>query len=162
MKGVLGVSEKQLLYVNTGLIVVFSAFLFLSFVTVQAVNTQGVMVLISEILGGLSVVSAIISLYYIKSEQKYVPVSMLGFLVPWVIFVIGYEIGINANTTLSWIWFVSLYILIIACFIILRISYNRIIGTFKLIPAFMLFINAIFFVYLVALHIWWSLPISEA
>ncbi|MCA0969734.1 hypothetical protein LCM20_03885 [Halobacillus litoralis] len=151
-------SEKQLLYVNLGLLSVAILFIFLSFFTVQSESAQGTMILISEIVGGLTVISAGVSIYYIKSDQKYMPVAILSFFVPWILYVIGHHSSIGAETDMNWLWFVSLYILIIVGLVFIRISYNKIEGAFALVPVFLLFINAMFFVYLVILQVWWNVP----
>ncbi|RWZ55278.1 hypothetical protein EQV77_11580 [Halobacillus fulvus] len=151
-------TEKHWLYVNMGGIIAFALFLVLSFATIQTDATQNVMIWISEIVGGLLLIAAIISLFYMKSNQKFVPIAILTFLIPWVLFTIGYELGFNEDTSNVWIWFISLYILLIANFILLRISYSRIEGYNKLIPASLLFVQAIFFVFLAFFQVWWLLP----
>lgn len=160
LKGVLGMNEKQLLYVNIGLMIGTILFIFLSFATAQSESTHSTMVLISEIIGGLTFISALISLYYIKSDQKYIPVSILSFFVPWIIYMIGHHAGMNEETNFKWIWFISLYILTISGIIFMRSCYNKIQGIFALVPVFLIFINAIFFVFTVVLYIWWSFPSS--
>lgn len=154
-------TEKQLLFVNMASVIVFGVFLFLSFVTAEAESTHDTMVLISEIIGGVTLIGAIISLFYIKSEQKYVSIAIISFLSPWLLFTIGYEAGVNTQTNHIWIGFIAVYIILVASFILLRKSYKRIQGAFKLIPAFLMFINAIFFVFLLFVQIWWLLPFSE-
>ncbi|SFJ61567.1 hypothetical protein SAMN04487936_10374 [Halobacillus dabanensis] len=151
-------TERQLIYGNMGMVITFGLFLFLSFVTAEADATQDVMILISEIVGSITLISAIVSLFYIKSTQRYLPIANLCFLVPWILYAIGFELGFDETTNYSWIWFIGLYLLLITGFIFLRISYRRIEGYFKLLPVFLLFINGIFFVYLIFIHIWWSIP----
>ncbi|WP_079480764.1 hypothetical protein [Halobacillus salinus] len=153
-------NEKQLLYVNVGLVIGTVLFIISSFATAQSESAHSTMVLISEILGGLTIISAMISLYYIKSDQKYIPIAILSFFVPWIVYVVGHHAGINQDTNFHWIWFVSLYILSISGIILMRISYNAIQGLFALLPVFLMFLNAMFFVYTVVLFVWWSLPDS--
>ncbi|MGP4061884.1 hypothetical protein [Halobacillus litoralis] len=154
-------TEKQLLYVNMGCVITFGLFLFLSFVTAEADATQGVMILISEIIGGLTLLCAIISLFYIKTDQRYMPVAILTFLIPWILFAIGYELGFDATTDYTWIWFIGLYLLLIAGFILMKTCYSKVLNAYKLVPAFLIFINGILFVYLIFIHIWWSLPFAD-
>lgn len=151
-------TDRQLIYVNMAFVITFGLFLFLSFVTAEADATQNVMILISEIVGSISLIGAIVSLFYIKNDQRYLPIAILCFLAPWVLYAIGFELGFDETTKYSWIWFICLYLLLIAGFIFLRICYKKIEGYFKLIPVFLIFINAIFFVYLIFIHIWWSIP----
>ncbi|RDY70241.1 hypothetical protein ACJA3J_05520 [Halobacillus sp. SY10] len=151
-------SEKNLLYANVGCVILLGLLLFLGFVTAEADATQQVMILISEIIGGITLVVAILSLFYIKSDQRFLPLSILCFLAPWLLYGIGYEVGFDAATPYTWIWFIGLYILLIAGFIFIRIGYKKIEGHYKLVSAFLLFINAIFFVYLIFIQIWWSIP----
>lgn len=151
-------TEKNWLYINIGGIILFGLFVLLSFVTTDTESTHNVMVLISEILGGLVLISAIVSLLYINSLQQFVPVSIIAFLSAWLVFALGYELGIRPTTELKWLWFVGLYITFIAGFILMRMSYSRIEGPYKLIPAFLLFFNSTFFVFIFFIHILWSLP----
>ncbi|WLR47687.1 hypothetical protein LC065_19685 [Halobacillus litoralis] len=151
-------SEKNLLYANVGCVGLLGLLLFLSFVTAEADATQQVMILISEIIGAITLVVAFLSFYYIRSDQRYLPISVLCFLAPWLLYGIGYEIGFNASTPYTWIWFIGLYILLITGFIFIRIGYKKVEGHYKLVIAFLLFINGIFFVYLIFIQIWWSIP----
>ncbi|WP_027956596.1 hypothetical protein [Halobacillus kuroshimensis] len=151
-------SEKQQLYAHTGLLAAFSLFLFLSFVTAEADSVQRVMITISEVIGCASLAGAVISLYYIKSSQRFMILAILAFLVPWLVYGIGYEAGLDGDTSYVWVWFISLYLLLVGGFIILRISYKKTEEIFKLVPASLMFVNAILFVYLIFIHIWWSLP----
>lgn len=154
-------TERQLLNVNLGCVITFGLFLFLSFVTTEADATQNVMILISEIIGGVALISAIISLFFIKSDLRYLPLSILCFLAPWLVYGIGFEIGFNVDTPHTWLWFIGLYLLLISGFIFLRINYRKLEGYLKLVPVSLMFINGILFVYLIIIHIWWSLPFSH-
>ncbi|KHE73217.1 hypothetical protein [Halobacillus sp. BBL2006] len=160
MKGDSMMTEKQWLYVNLGGVIAFSLFVLLSFGTAEAGSAHGVMILISEIVGGLTLVSSILSLLYIKSEQRFISISIVAFLIAWLIYAIGYEIGIDGETKHSWIWFFSLYIILLAGFIVIRICYKRILGLYKLLPPFLLFLNGMLFVFIIFIHIWWHLPFT--
>ncbi|ARI78169.1 hypothetical protein [Halobacillus mangrovi] len=153
-------TEKQLLYVNLGGVIAFSLFMLLSFATAEAETAHRVIIVISEVLGGLTLISAIISLSYIKSEQRFVPISIIAFLIAWLIYAIGYEVGIDETTKYSWIWFISLYIILFAGFYIIRNCYKKVLGYYKLLPPFLLFLNGMLFVFLLFIHIWWQLPFS--
>ncbi|SEH95344.1 hypothetical protein SAMN05192559_10649 [Halobacillus karajensis] len=155
-------TEKNFLYTNLGCVITFGLFLFLSLVTAESDATQHVMILISEIIGGITMAAAAASLFYIKSDQKYLPVSILGFLAPWLLYAIGYELGFDGSTNHTWVWFISLYLLLVAGFIFIRYNYRKVEGYFKLVLVFLLFINAIFFVYLLFIHIWWNLPFTNS
>lgn len=151
-------TEKQLLYVNLGGVIAFGLFVLISLVTAGTDSTHGVMVLISELIGGVTLIGAIISLFYIKSDQRFVPVSIISFLSAWLVFAIGYEIGIDSTTNQKWIWFFGSYIVLVAGFILMRLSYAKIQGAYKLLPAFLLFFNSILSVFILFFHIWWNLP----
>ncbi|MCA1022636.1 hypothetical protein GLW03_12635 [Halobacillus halophilus] len=151
-------SEKQQLYAHTGLMAAFSLFLFLSFVTAEADSAQRVMITISEVIGCSAVAGAAISLYYIKSSQRMLILAILAFLAPWLVYGIGYEAGWNGDTSYVWVWFIGLYLLLTGSFIVLRMSYKKTEEIFKLVPVFLMFVNAILTAYLIFIHIWWSLP----
>ncbi|WP_226576597.1 hypothetical protein [Halobacillus litoralis] len=151
-------TEKRLLYVNLGSVITFVLFLFLSFVTAETESTHRVMIIICEITGGITFIFAIISLFYIRSDHRYMSVAILAFLSPWLIYALGYEMKLSSDTSYIWTWFISLYLLITAGIVLLRYCYRKVENGLKLAPVFLLFFHAIFIVYLIFIHIWWSLP----
>ncbi|MBH0228648.1 hypothetical protein [Halobacillus yeomjeoni] len=153
-------SEKHWVYTNLGAVITFGLFLTLSFVTLESGSSHDIMILITEIIGGLVLVASIVSIMYIETDQKYVPVSIISFLSAWLVFALGFELGIRSSTPYKWIWFLSLYIIFITGFIFMRKSYTKITGAFKVLPVFLMFINGTFLAFILFIHLWWSLPFA--
>ncbi|MFQ3543698.1 hypothetical protein Q7A53_06405 [Halobacillus rhizosphaerae] len=151
-------TEKQLLFVNLGGVITFGLFLLLSLLIQNAASTQHVMILLSEIIGGLTFAAAIISIVYMKTRKRWFPVSVLSFLSIWFVYMIGYEIGIDSSSSHSWIWFLIFYITAGVSIYFLKKSYQIMEGNFKLFPAFFMFFNSMLIVYMIFLTIWWNLP----
>ncbi|MGP4076513.1 hypothetical protein [Halobacillus sp. K22] len=153
-------TKKQWEYVNFGGVIAFGVFLLLSFVTAEAGTANRVMVLFCEIIGAALIVGAYLSIHHLNGERRFIPFSIMVFLSAWLVYAIGYEIGVDASTNYKWIWFLFLYIVLIAGFYFLRKMYTGLTGPFKLLPIFLLFINAILFVIILFFNIWWSLPFT--
>ncbi len=153
-------SKKQWEFTNFGGVIAFGLFLLLSFVTAEADTAHRVMVLFCEVIGAAVVVNAYLSLHHLNGERRFIPFSIMVFLGAWLVYAIGYEIGVEASTNNKWIWFLFLYIVLIAGFVLLRKMYAGLTGPFKLLPIFLLFVNAILFVFILFFNIWWSLPFS--
>ncbi|UOQ43585.1 hypothetical protein MUN89_16960 [Halobacillus salinarum] len=149
-------TERKLLLGNLGMIITFGVCLLLSLLLRG--SGQNAMVIISEVIGALTFITAIIAVIYIKSIQKWVPISVIAFLSVWLVFMIGYEAGIHASTPYQWIWFLVFYLVTVTSIVYLRLGYEKVEGNYKLLPAFFLFFNSMLTVSMIFIHIWWNLP----
>lgn len=154
-------NKRVMLYINTGITALFVISLFISFATMEAEGTHQTWVTITECVGGASILLAGISLVYLKDEHRFVPLSILYFFAPWLLYALGHEIGFDASTPYVWAWFIGLYLLLIAGFILIRMLYFKMHGVYQLIPAVLLFVNGILLVYLLFLQLWWLLPFGS-
>ncbi|WP_173917067.1 hypothetical protein [Halobacillus sp. Marseille-Q1614] len=148
-------TERQWFLGNIGGISLFGTFLLLSFLTFG----NRVIILMTETIGFLTLTLAGITLYYIRNHKKWLMISIIAFLTPWLIFSIGYEIGITESTNSYWIWFVLFYLGTIAAFVLMKKSYLKIEGLYKLFPVFFIFFNSMLFIYMAVLNFWWFLPV---
>ncbi|GGF16497.1 hypothetical protein GCM10010954_13900 [Halobacillus andaensis] len=147
-------TERQWIWINVGNIIAFLMFVLLSLST----EGQRAIVVLTETIGVLALVFAIITLIYGKAEFKWFAVCGIACLAPWVVFAIGYETGITATTNYYHLGFMLFYIVMIASIVFLKISFQKLHDEFKLIPVFLLFFHAILLIYIMVIHIWWLLP----
>ncbi|UOQ92679.1 hypothetical protein MUO14_20010 [Halobacillus shinanisalinarum] len=154
-------TERHWLWMNLGGVSAFGLFILISLCTAINGPAQGAIVVISEIIGILIFIFAVLTLFYIKDRQRWFAISILSFVGVWIAFGIGYEMSIDAQTNNSWIWFYLYYVAFIASIVLLKFSYAKIRGLFKLTPIFFIFFNAMLTLYMVTIHIWYLLPFSE-
>ncbi len=153
--------ERYWLWINLGGVSAFGLFILISLCTAINGPAQGALVIISEIIALLSFIFAGVTLYYIKDRQRWFAVSVLSFIGVWIAFGIGYEVGVDQDTNNGWIWFYLYYVVFIASLVLLRYSYAKIKGLFKLAPVFFIFFNAMLTLYMVTIHIWFMLPTND-
>ncbi len=139
---------------SIGSLCLFAAFLLLSFITFG----NRVIITLAEIIGILTLIYTGTAIYYIRNKKKWLLIATAAFLIPWLIYSIGYEIGITMSTNLYGIWFVLFYAVMIASFIFMKKSYPRIQGLYKLFPVFFIYFNSMLLLYMAALNVWWLLP----
>ncbi|UOR13277.1 hypothetical protein [Halobacillus amylolyticus] len=154
-------TERHWLWINLGGVIAFGLLTLISLCTAINGPAQVTLVVISEIIGILTFIFAILTLFYIKDRQRWFAISILSFMGVWIAYGIGYEIGIDAQTNNSWIWFYLYYVVFIASVVLLRFSYTKIKGLFKLAPVFFIFFNAMLTLYMITIHTWYLLPFSE-
>ncbi|MFC7062701.1 hypothetical protein [Halobacillus seohaensis] len=147
-------SEKQWIWINLGGILTFGLFLLISLIT----RGQNALVVMTEIIGFITLIFAIITFIYIKNDNRWLCISIIAYTIPWIVFGVGYEIGIEESMNNFNLWFAIFYGFIIASFVFMQRSYHNLTNIFKLVPAFFLFFHSILLLYMVVLHIWWLLP----
>ncbi|MFG6149591.1 hypothetical protein [Halobacillus sp. B23F22_1] len=155
MEGALGsMTERQWIWINVGNVIAFLTFVLLSLST----GGQRAIVVLTETMGVLALVFAIITVIYRKSEYKWFALCAIAYLAPWAVFAIGYETGITAASSYYHLGFLFFYIVMIASIVFLKISFQKLHEQFKLMPVFLLFFHAILLLFVMVIHIWWLLP----
>ncbi|MFC7320120.1 hypothetical protein [Halobacillus campisalis] len=150
-------SARQWVWINLGGVFAFGLFFVLSLIT----RGHTAFVVLTEIIGLATLGFAIAAIVYKKKDLRWLAISIISYMTPWLVFAIGHEAGVNASSTLKGLWFFPFYITIVAGMFFIKRSYHYLEGLFKLLPAFFLFFHSILLLYMIALHIWWVLPIQS-
>ncbi|SIS47138.1 hypothetical protein [Salimicrobium flavidum] len=149
--------EKNWLWLVITGVSLFGLFIFLSVVTMNTDTVQRVFVIISEVLGVLTL-SFAIAAWMKDNTRPWVYIGTVAFLCSWIMIAVAYEIGLSANTDNGWVWFLFYYIIAISGIVVMRLSSGKVFGKETLLPISMLFVAGIQLVYVLAVHIIWSLP----
>ncbi|WP_431800344.1 hypothetical protein [Halobacillus andaensis] len=146
---------RQWVWVNFGSTAAFVLFVLLT------LSTGGLpaLVVMTEIIGFLALLVAITTIIYHRNEAMWMAVSVTAYMVPWLVFAIGYELNIGEDSNYYHLWFVLFYMALTGAIVFLKKSFLELEDQFKLFPVFLLFFHAMLLIFMIVLHIWWLLPI---
>ncbi|SEB20527.1 hypothetical protein SAMN05421743_12816 [Thalassobacillus cyri] len=149
--------KEQLFLSNVWSIAAFGLFMLFTFTVAGTDTALRVMVILTEVIGVLALGAAIFGILYLSGEQQWFSIANVSFLSVWVIFAIGYEIGLSEPMNNYWLLFITYYIFFIASIVFIRLAYTRIAGVYKVVPPVFMFVNALLTVYMAFLNMWWAL-----
>ncbi|MBM7551173.1 hypothetical protein [Thalassobacillus pellis] len=159
-KSVMGNKLQLLFWVILGSAVLCAFFLLISFTVAGTDTALRVMVIITEVFGAIALIAGILGIIYLRdNNDRWLSISVVSFAGVWVWLAVVFEIGLNSPFNNYWLLFITYYIFMIASIVFLRMAFTKIKTIYKVLPAVVLFANALLTVYMIFLNMWWSLPI---